>query len=1247
MLRKFTSVVLLIAFFAAKSFGQCSTTNYGTSQVISTNTTLNAGTYNVTGDFTVNAGVTLTINYSGNCPFTVNATNINILGTINANGAGYAGGAGGAGGTSSGGAGGGNEAGGGTGGTVGGGTGGGTHGNNGTSATAGCGINCGTVCIGGNDAVRAGGGGGAGGAGGSFGAQGGSGGGGAQGRIDNEPSNSRCGSTPVAGNGGGGNTSPVAYSNTATTTDLPVGSGGGGGGGGGGGFNAGTAGGSGGNGGGTVNLVATGNVVVSGTITANGNAGGVGGNGGVRSGSAANWNCEACANGNGGGANDCRDASSCGVCTYYTWAWAGGAGGGAGGGSGGGIKLEATGAMTVTGVLQANGGAGGNAGHGNNADGSCNHYASGGAGGGGGVIKYVYDPCANNTFTPSQIQAKAGAAGLGTDAAISTNPGDSGTILNEQANIYVPGFAPFTTLTAYPNQVLCGLGHTPNTLNTFAVTGGGGTYVYQWYYSTTNPAGQTGAATTPATGWSAFAGGTASSLPGGSIGVSNTTTYYQLQIQSGPCTTWSNVVTVLVDSIPAISNVTVSNVLCNGGNTGAITVTATGGVPGYTYSSNGTLFFSNPVLSGLSQGSYSVYVKDTNNCSSAYASNPVVVGQPAPLAFTDVAVQPNCSGLSNGSITINPTGGLTPYQYAINAGNNQSSNAFTGLAAGNYLVLVTDSNACPDTATIVLSNRYTLTLAIDTQTSTSCFGNADGSIVLSASGGIHPFTYSINGTVYQSSDTFAGLSGGYYVAITHDSAGCANQLNFQINEAVQMSVQIEAQVNIPCNNSAHGAVYISPLGGTPTYTYSWNNGDTTQNETNLRIGTYTVTITDIHTCTASANINITYDASPVATMSSTDVTGCFGNTNGSAGAAVTGGTMPYVYQWSNGAVTDSISNLSGGVYIFTVSDLNYCTSIDTVVIHQPAALLANLDTLAPTCHGLSNGWAGVSPAGGTPVYTVAWSTVSGADTIVNLAAGSYTVTITDANNCSTVSGFSLSEPAAITHTLTGVNDSCFGSPNGSAALAATGGTLPYAYLWSTGDTTNGIGNLSAGSYSVTMNDAHGCNIVDSITITQPAQLSYTASATNATGGQDNGSASVSNIAGGVAPYNVRWSNGQVSNTINNLGGGTYIVIVSDQNGCEKADTVVVNQLVGVNTVQGDISFAIYPNPANTTFTVELSQLNKATTLSIKNVLGQTVLTQTIAALKTKIDLTDFAGGVYLVELSQGETKTVKQVIVSK
>ena len=1247
MFKRFTPLVLLSLIFSAGIFAQCTVTNLTGNQVISTNTTWPAGTYNITGDFTVNAGVTLTVGYSGNCPLTINAVNITILGTINANGAGGPGGGGGSAGGSSGGAGGGNEAGGGGGGLAGTGTGGGRAGNGGGAASAGCSINCGTICVGGNDADRAGGGGGAGGAGGSFGAAGGAGGAGAQGRIENEPSNSRCNSTPVAGGGGGGNAAQTAYGNTSTAADLVTGSGGGGGGGGGGGFAAGTVGGAGGNGGGTVNLDASGNLIVSGTITANGTAGAAGGNGGVRSGNAANWNCENCSNSNGGGANDCRNASDCGACTYYTWGWPGGAGGGAGGGSGGGIKLEATGAMTVNGTLQANGGNGGAAGHGNTTDGTCNNYAAGGAAGGGGVIKYVYDPCAGNIFNPTQIQAIAGTPGAGTDGNVSTNTGGAGVVFNETANIYVPGFTPFTALTAYPNQVLCGLGLTPNNINTYAVTGGGGSYQYQWYYSTTTSFGQTGAATVPYPGWSAFTGATSATLPGATIGALNTTTYYQLQITSGPCVTWSNVVRVLVDSIPAITNVVESDVLCNGGNTGTITVTATGGVPGYSYSSNGgSLYSTSNILTGLSQGAYNVYVKDTNNCSSAYAQNPVAVNEPALLLFTDVVAKPNCSGLFNGSITINATGGVSPYQYAINASPNQPGNSFTALGAGNYLILVTDANACPDTATVVLNNAYVFTVAVDTQTSTSCFGNSDASVVLAASGGIHPYTYSDNGTTFQPSDTFAGLAGGYYVFIGGDSAGCRATVNVQVNQAVQMSVQIEAQVNLPCNTSTYGSVYVAPLGGTPTYRYHWSTGDTTQNETGLRVGNYQVTITDIHACSASTSVNITYDTPPATTVSSTDATGCFGNPNGSAAVVATGGTQPYVFQWSNGAATDSISNVTGGVYIVSVTDLNYCTSIDTIVIHQPAQLLSNLDTLAPRCAGAATGWAGVSPTGGTPVYTIAWSTGSSADTITNLAGGNYSVTVTDANNCSTVAGFALSEPSVLAGNLISVNDSCFGSPDGAATLNVTGGTAPYTYVWSNGNATATANNLSAGTYTVTLNDANLCNFVDTVNITQPTQLVVSATATNANNG-DNGTATVTSVTGGVSPYVVRWSNGQLGNTITGLAGGTYIAVVSDQNGCERTDTVIVNQLTAVNMVQGSIAFSIYPNPANTSLTVELAQMNKETTLSIKNVLGQTVLSNTIVSPKTKIDLANFAEGVYLVELSQGENKTTKQVVVTK
>ena len=414
-MKKFFYPFVLCVVVSVAVQAQCNVTSLSGSQVISSNTSWTAGTYNIAGDFTVNAGVTLTITGSGGCPFTVNANNINILGTIIADGAGNTGGSGGAAGSSSNGPGGGLEAGGGGGGSIGNGLGAGLPGGGGGDATGGCAISCGNgiiPCDGGNDADRAGGGGGGGGTGGSYGGGGGNGGGGAAGRLESEPGNSDCGSTPVPGTAGVGIPAAATYGTVADNTDLNAGSGGGGGGGGGGGYTAGTAGSSGGNGGGAVNLDATGNLVVSGTISANGTNGGDGGNGGVRSGTAANWNCTACSNGDGGGSNTCRDGSLCGICTYYTWGWPGGAGGGAGGGSGGGIKLQAQGVSTITGTLQVNGGNGGNAGRPwSTLDGSCNHYASGGGAGAGGVIKFVSNPCENNIFSPAAANANAGSPG--------------------------------------------------------------------------------------------------------------------------------------------------------------------------------------------------------------------------------------------------------------------------------------------------------------------------------------------------------------------------------------------------------------------------------------------------------------------------------------------------------------------------------------------------------------------------------------------------------------------------------------------------------------------------------------------------------------------------------------------------------------------------------------------------------------------------------------------------------------------
>ena len=649
MMKKFTLFFCICILYRAHLNAQCPVTPLSGNQVISSNTSWSAGTYNISGDFTVNAGVTLTITPGNNCPFTVNAANINIQGTINANGAGSQGGSGGSGGASSGGAGGGSESQGGSSGSSGQGTGGGAAGANGGNASGGCSINCGFICINGNDADRAGGGGAGGGAGGSYGGNGGNGGGGATGRDENEPGNSDCGNGLNVGGGGGGNAAAAIYGTGANTSDLSAGSGGGGGGGGGGGYTNGTGGNNGGYGGGAVNLNASANLTVSGVITANGVNGDVGGNGGIRSGNAANWNCETCNNNDGGGANDCRDASLCGICTSYTWGWPGGGGGGSGGGSGGGIKLQAIGITNITGALSANGGSGGNAGRPwQTLDGSCNNLAYAGGPGGGGIIKFVYNPCAPNVFTPASMQASAGGTGSNSDGNTATNTAQNGIIYDQNSNIYYSGYTLFTTPVVGTAQSVCS-GTTASDLTSSGITGGTGSYTYQWYLSTSTGVGQIGSSPSPASGWNAVSGANGASLPSTLIGNLTTTTYYQLQVQSGPCYVWSNVVTISVNPAPVVANVVVTPVLCNGGSTGSITITASAGTPPYTYSSDGgNTYQTSNIIGSLAADTFDIYVKDANGCTTPYLLNPVTVSQPAVLTQTDVSTTSSCLNVSNG-----------------------------------------------------------------------------------------------------------------------------------------------------------------------------------------------------------------------------------------------------------------------------------------------------------------------------------------------------------------------------------------------------------------------------------------------------------------------------------------------------------------------------------------------------------------------------------------------------------------------
>jgi putative NADPH-quinone reductase len=554
-------------FVIADRVAVCSPQTVTGDLVISSDIIL-GNTIDVSGNFTVNSGVTITVPQG--CPLIVNATNITMNGIINANAAGRAGGAGGSGGnafvncsnegdnTYTGGLGTRGSA-----ATGGGGGGAGTNGGNGNGKSRECG---GLFCSGNDDGHFGGGGGGGGGKGGSYGGLGGNGGAGAAGAYYNN------GNNPTQSTAGAGGTLG-AVQGTDNGIDIDMGYGGGGAGGGGGGRYTGDDGGDGGNGGGAVSLVATGNLSFTGTINANGVAGAAGGNGSNNSSN--NHNCSA------------GDCGSCDVCTSdETFARSGGAGGGAGGGSGGGIRLQAYGNMTLTGTLNARGGNGGSAGTPNTSNGTCHSNARGGAGGGGGRIKVILNPCATNNVNPTASVA----AGNGGSGNLAGNSGAVGSYVN---NIEHPSY---TLLLAgdmnSTDQAYCASNINLTDIDADPSTGGAGTTAYQWYVSNTacgNPA--SGNVASPNAGWLGIVGATSEDLVVSQIqdgltalGGGNGTFCFQRRTQSGICHDWTTTVTIILGADPTIGTQPVATTTVNVGDTPpALSIAATGGVGTFTY----------------------------------------------------------------------------------------------------------------------------------------------------------------------------------------------------------------------------------------------------------------------------------------------------------------------------------------------------------------------------------------------------------------------------------------------------------------------------------------------------------------------------------------------------------------------------------------------------------------------------------------------------------------------------------------
>ena len=629
------------------------------------------------------------------------------------------------------------------------------------------------------------------------------------------------------------------------------------------------------------------------------------------------------------------------------------------------------------------------------------------------------------------------------------------------------------------------------------------------------------------------------------------TTYYVTVYDSHSCSTTGSI-TITAPSALTASISSYTNVACYGQNNGSATVSASGGTPGYTYTWSNSQTGATAI--NLVAGTYSVTVHDANNCSTIQS---VTISQPSQLSATSSATNTSCNGGSNGTTTVTPSGGTGPYTYSWFP-SGQTTQTATNLSAGTYSVTITDSHGCTVVKTATVGQPAAIVLTTS-KIDATC-GNSNGSATVSASGGTPGYTYlwSNGGT----SSSITNIPAGTYTVTVKDANNCTNTASVSVNNTSAPTVSLTGSTNVSCFGGSNGSASISASGGTPGYSYLWSNGATGTSISNVTANTYSVTVTDALGCQASTSVNITQPAVLSASITGSTNPSCYGWNNGTATVSVSGGTPNYTYLWSNSQTGATASNLAAGSYSVTVTDSHNCTAVTSTNISQPSQLSAVISsTTNVNCNSGSDGSATVTASGGTVNYTYLWSNGGSTATITNLSSGNYSVTVTDSHSCTAVASTSIDQPPAIILTIPSItNVSCYGGATGQATASVSGGISPYTYLWSNGITTLSNTGLTAGIYTITVTDNHGCTATNSATITQQDAIlvSITPLTQVSCFGGNNGSATASGT-GGTPPYNYHWSNGGTNQTVNGLNAGTHYVTLTDINGCTATASIDISE----------------------------------------------------------------------------------------
>ena len=607
-----------------------------------------------------------------------------------------------------------------------------------------------------------------------------------------------------------------------------------------------------------------------------------------------------------------------------------------------------------------------------------------------------------------------------------------------------------------------------------------------------------------------------------------------------------------------ITDIDLDNEICGNAN-GEIEILFSGGNAPYNFSwTNGE---TTQNIFSLTAGSYFGTVTDDNGCS-VNTGNLILINESGTLALNDINTTDELCNNNSGAIDITIAGGTTPYNYYWNTGS--VSEDLSGINAGNYSCIITDQNGCEVNVNTTVSNNNGAIAVSNTIITDETCGNTSGAVDITISGASLPISYSWS--TGQTSEDLTNLPAGIYNCTVIDNMGCQTEANAIVNNNAGTLTLLNANITNEQCGDANGSIDLVVSGTEIPFEFDWSNGETTEDIENLIANDYSCVITDNVGCSVNAgaySVNNTSTSIIVDNILTNDEN-C-GSANGSIDLTISGGTEPIEYLWSNGETTQNITNLSAGIYDYTITDATDCSITGSIEIFNNAGDLSiNSHFITNEICTNANGAINITVSGAEPI-TYVWSNGETSQDIEGLSADNYSVIVTDNNGCEISSNtFNvLNDPGAFTLTsLTAIDEMC-NNNMGSIDAEVMNGTEPISYEWSNGESIQDITNLNEGLYSCIATDVNGCALNYSATIFNDNGTINVADVTitDETCGDQNGSIDLT-IEGGTEPYNYSWSNGSANEDLTNIDGGSYSCVITDNNGCASNTDAIVGDISG-------------------------------------------------------------------------------------